>query len=52
MTIVVLEEGRVAQQGTHVELLAEKGLYRRLWRLQTEIAAEKSVTSSSEGDRS
>ena len=35
--IVVLEHGRVAQTGTHQELLAEEGLYQRLWKMQTEI---------------
>jgi subfamily B ATP-binding cassette protein MsbA len=32
--IVVLEKGRLAQQGTHNELLARDGLYRRLYDLQ------------------
>lgn len=32
--VVVLEGGRVAQQGTHAELLAREGTYRRLWRAQ------------------
>ena len=35
--IVVLDAGRVAQMGTHDELLAQEGLYQRLWKLQTEI---------------
>ena len=32
--IVVLDEGRVAEQGTHAGLLASGGLYARLWRIQ------------------
>jgi ATP-binding cassette subfamily B multidrug efflux pump len=33
-TILVLEEGRVVQQGTHARLLAEEGTYARLLRRQ------------------
>ena len=32
--IVVLDGGHIAQQGTHRELLAQEGMYRRLWRIQ------------------
>ena len=32
--IVVLDQGRVVDQGSHAELLARDGLYRRLYRLQ------------------
>ena len=34
--VVVLEGGRVAQQGTPRQLLAEDGLYRRMVQLQNE----------------
>ncbi|HEX6567887.1 MAG TPA: ABC transporter ATP-binding protein [Acidimicrobiales bacterium] len=33
--IHVLEEGRVVESGTHDELLADRGLYAALWRIQT-----------------
>ena len=32
--IVVLDEGRVVEEGRHAELLAAGGLYARLWRVQ------------------
>ncbi|MCA3244618.1 MAG: ATP-binding cassette domain-containing protein [Alphaproteobacteria bacterium] len=32
--IVVLEAGQIVEQGTHRQLLAKKGLYAKLWRLQ------------------
>jgi len=32
--IVVLDQGRVAEQGTHLELLARGGLYSKLWAAQ------------------
>ncbi|MBN2566943.1 ABC transporter ATP-binding protein [Candidatus Woesearchaeota archaeon] len=32
--IVVLDGGRIAQQGTHDSLIRRRGLYRRLWDLQ------------------
>ena len=37
--IVVLDSGRVAEEGNHKTLLAEDGLYARLWRLQQEISS-------------
>lgn len=33
-TIVVMDAGRVVQQGTHDALLGQNGLYRRLWNAQ------------------
>jgi len=32
--IVVLDEGRIVEQGSHDTLIAQGGLYRRLWRIQ------------------
>jgi ATP-binding cassette subfamily B protein len=32
--ILVLDDGRVVQSGSHEELLAEDGLYANLWRIQ------------------
>jgi len=35
--IIVLEHGRVVQSGSHEQLLAEQGLYGRLWRIQSSL---------------
>ena len=33
--IVVLDEGRIVEEGTHTDLLAENGLYARYWHRQS-----------------
>ncbi|MGC8764961.1 MAG: ABC transporter ATP-binding protein [Brevinematia bacterium] len=35
--IIVLENGRIVETGTHKELLSEKGIYHRLFRLQLSV---------------
>jgi len=45
--IHVLEKGRVVETGTHDDLLAERGLYAALWRIQTgEVHALPAVESA------
>ncbi|MBN1504005.1 MAG: ATP-binding cassette domain-containing protein [Candidatus Eisenbacteria bacterium] len=36
--ILVMDEGRIVQRGTHEDLLAEEGLYRRLYELQFSVS--------------
>ena len=43
--IVVLDDGKVAERGTHGELLAEHGLYAELWARQ---AAERELETTAE----
>lgn len=38
--ILVLEDGRIAQQGTHEQLIREDGLYRRVYRIQAALENE------------
>ncbi|RLE36291.1 ABC transporter ATP-binding protein [Candidatus Acetothermia bacterium] len=42
--IVVLDRGRIVESGTHAELLAHAGIYKRIWDLQQ---AEKEVNDGS-----
>lgn len=35
--IIVLEQGRVGERGTHQELLLKNGLYSKLWEAQTKV---------------
>ena len=41
---LVLDEGRLVQEGTHESLLQEDGLYRRVWEIQN--AAQKEVSEA------
>jgi len=41
--IIVLDKGEVAEQGTHDELLAQKGIYHHLCELQTEISKVRAL---------
>jgi ABC-type multidrug transport system fused ATPase/permease subunit/GT2 family glycosyltransferase len=43
--IVVLDHGRVVEQGSHAELLANGGLYRQLWEVQTGRGVMATVTT-------
>ncbi|WP_434632807.1 peptidase domain-containing ABC transporter [Chromobacterium sp. CV08] len=38
--IIVLEKGQITESGSHAELLALEGTYRRLWQLQEDLSAE------------
>lgn len=38
--ILVLEEGRITQSGSHEELVAQEGLYQRIWNIQNALEEE------------
>ena len=38
--ILVLEDGRITQQGTHAELIRKEGLYQRIFRIQSDLEDE------------
>jgi ATP-binding cassette subfamily B protein len=38
--ILVFDKGRVVQQGTHAELVAQEGIYRQVFEIQTMIEEE------------
>lgn len=40
-SIVVMDRGRIVEQGTHAELLRRKGAYARLWMLQQRMDRER-----------
>lgn len=45
--IVVLDQGRVVEQGKHAELIARRGTYAHLWQLQQQDASQAAVTKAS-----
>jgi ATP-binding cassette subfamily B protein len=49
--IVVLDKGRIVQTGTHTELIAKKGIYKRIHDIQTQIEEEleKEIASAEVG---
>lgn len=46
--IIVLEKGRVAEIGTHQQLLEKRGLYFKFWNLQTTLGKETFVEKARE----
>jgi ATP-binding cassette subfamily B protein len=48
--IIVLEHGRITQQGTHEELIGREGLYRRLWQIQSSLEEDLRMELSGSGD--
>lgn len=42
--ILVMDKGRIIQQGTHEELLAQEGLYKRIYTIQNEGGEEHAET--------
>ena len=35
--ILVMDRGRVVEQGTHISLLSQRGLYAQLWAQQSQV---------------
>jgi ATP-binding cassette subfamily B protein len=45
--ILVMEDGRIVQRGTHDELIKQDGIYRKIFEIQTRIESELKVELSS-----
>ncbi|MGH8719824.1 MAG: ABC transporter ATP-binding protein, partial [Burkholderiales bacterium] len=50
--IVVLDKGRIAEVGSHRDLLQKNGLYAQLYRVQFELGTEETPESERRGARS
>jgi ABC-type multidrug transport system fused ATPase/permease subunit len=46
--ILVLHHGRIAERGTHIQLLEAQGEYARMWELQQQAAQAQAVLESAE----
>ena len=47
--IIVLENGRISEQGTHEELLEKQGYYYKIYRIQQGLASKKEMAQALEG---
>jgi ATP-binding cassette subfamily B protein len=47
--VIVLDEGQIVQSGTHDSLIAEDGMYRRLWQIQTSLADDLAAELEANG---
>ena len=47
--IVVLENGRISEQGTHEELLEKQGYYYKIYRIQQGLASKEEMAQALEG---
>jgi len=49
--IIVLDEGRIVEEGTHPELLERGGIYSDLWRRQAKQSASVGPTTQLDGKK-